>query len=95
MKDLYSRLTIACAILLSVLLTGLGIVLGQFFPLFARDIALDLQRQYWVYLIITLIIAFIISLLIAMRMMMQYARPVDEVTKVAVQIAQGDYYCKD
>ena len=44
MKDLYSRLAIACAILLSVLLTGLGIVLGQFFPLFANDIALDLQR---------------------------------------------------
>ena len=91
MKDLYSRLAIACAVLLSVLLTGLGIVLGQFFPLFARDVAIDLQRQYWVYLIITLIIAFVISLLIAMRMMMQYARPVDEVTRVAVQIAQGDY----
>jgi len=94
MKDLYSRLTIACAILLSVLLTGLGIVLGQFFPLFANDIALDLQRQYWGYLIITLIIAFILSLFIAMRMMMQYARPVDEVTKVAVQIAQGDYLAR-
>ena len=94
MKDLYSRLTIACAILLSVLLTGLGIVLGQFFPLFARDIALDLQRQYWVYLIVTLIIAFILSLFIAMRMMLQYARPVDEVTKVAVQIAQGDYHAR-
>ena len=94
MKDLYSRLTIACAILLSVLLTGLGIVLGQFFPLFARDITLDLQRQYWVYLIVTLIIAFILSLFIAMRMMMQYARPVDEVTKVAVQIAQGDYHAR-
>jgi two-component system, OmpR family, phosphate regulon sensor histidine kinase PhoR len=91
MKDLYSRLTIACAILLSVLLTGLGIVLGQFFPLFARDATLELQRQYWAYLTITLIIAFVISLFIAMRMMMQYARPVDEVTRAAVQIARGDY----
>ncbi len=25
---------------------------------------------------------------------MQYARPVDEVTKVAVQIAQGDYLAR-
>jgi two-component system, OmpR family, phosphate regulon sensor histidine kinase PhoR len=94
MKDLYSRLVIACAILLSVLLTGLGIVLGQFFPLFATESPLDLQRQYWGYLIVTLIIAFIISLLIATRMMLQYARPVDEVTKVAVQVAQGDYFAR-
>ncbi|WP_179392706.1 two-component system histidine kinase PnpS [Sporosarcina sp. JAI121] len=94
MKGLYSRLVIACAILLSVLLTGLGIVLGQFFPLFATEVPLDLQRQYWGYLVVTLIIAFIISLLIATRMMLQYARPVDEVTKVAIQVAQGDYFAR-
>ena len=49
-KSLYSRLVVACAILLSVLLTGLGIVLGQFFPLFAEDSHLTLQRQYWIFL---------------------------------------------
>ncbi len=90
-KGLYSRLVIACAILLSVLLTGLGIVLGQFFPIFEENSDIVLQRQYWVYLILTLAIAFVMSLFMAARMMLQYARPVDEVTKIAVQIARGDY----
>lgn len=94
MKGLYSRLVIACAVLLSVLLTGLGIVLGQFFPLFANDIAIEIQRKYWGFLFLTLFIAFIISLLIAKRMMLQYARPVDEVTRVAVQIAKGDHLAR-
>jgi len=94
MKGLYSRLVIACAVLLSVLLTGLGIVLGQFFPLFADDIAVEIQQKYWGFLILTLFIAFIISLLIAKRMMLQYARPVDEVTRVAVQIARGDHFAR-
>ncbi|MFJ7934870.1 two-component system histidine kinase PnpS [Sporosarcina sp. NPDC096371] len=93
-KGLYSRLVIACAILLSVLLTGLGIVLGQFFPLFAEDSDLTLQRQYWIFLILTLATAFVLSLFIAMRMMLQYARPIDEMTKIATQIARGDYLAR-
>ena len=94
MKGLYSRLVIACAVLLSVLLTGLGIVLGQFFPLFANDIAAEVQQKYWGFLLLTLLIAFIISLLIAKRMMLQYARPVDDVTRVAIQIAKGDHLAR-
>lgn len=93
-KSLYSRLVIACAILLSVLLTGLGIVLGQFFPLFAENSHLTLQRQYWIFLILTLVIAFVLSLFIAARMMLQYARPIDDMTKIATQIAHGDYLAR-
>jgi two-component system, OmpR family, phosphate regulon sensor histidine kinase PhoR len=94
MKGFYFRLVIACTVLVSILLTGLGIVLGQFFPLFADHIALDVQRKYWAFLIVTLVAAFILSSFIASRMMRQYARPVDEVTRVAVQIAQGDYLAR-
>ncbi|MEK5037922.1 two-component system histidine kinase PnpS [Sporosarcina sp. FSL K6-3457] len=94
MKSLYSRLVIACAILLSVLLTGLGIVLGQFFPLFSENSNLILQRQYWFFLILTLVIAFVLSLLIATRMMIQYARPIDEMTKITSRIAHGDYLAR-
>lgn len=90
-KGLYSRLVVACAVLLSVLLTGLGIVLGQFFPLFAENSHLTLQRQYWIFLILTLAIAFVLSFFIAARMMLQYARPIDGITKIASQIAHGDY----
>ena len=91
---LYSRLIIACAILLSVLLTGLGIVLGQFFPLFSNESGLDLQRKYWLFLIVTLVLAFVLAFFIATRMMLQYARPIDQVTKTAVQIAHGDYLAR-
>ncbi|WP_342505420.1 ATP-binding protein [Sporosarcina sp. FSL K6-2383] len=90
-KSLYARLVVACAILLSVLLTGLGIVLGQFFPLFAESSQLALQHQYWLFLIATLVIAFLLSIFIASKMMLQYARPIDDMTKIATRIANGDY----
>ncbi len=55
MKGFYCRLVIACTVFVSVFLTGLGIVLGQFFPLFADHIDLDVQRKYWAFLIVTLL----------------------------------------
>jgi len=91
MKGLYSRLFIACAVLLSVLLTVLGIVLGQFFSLFYKEVDVLVERQYWLFLIVILLIAFILSLFIAGRLMLQYAKPVDDVSKIAILIAQGDY----
>ena len=49
MKSLYGRLLIAYAVLLSVLLTGLGIVLGQFFPLFAENTDTGITTEiYWI-----------------------------------------------
>ena len=77
-----------------VLLTGLGIVLGQFFPLFYKDIDLEIQRLYWFFLLIILLAAFILSLFMAARMMLHYARPIDEVTKTANRIAQGDFLAR-
>ena len=43
MKGLYFRLIVACSVLVSILLTGLGIVLGQFFSLFADTVDMDVQ----------------------------------------------------
>lgn len=94
MKRLYGRLVIAYAILLSVLLTGLGIVLGQFFPLFAENADIGLQRKYWAFLILILFVAFILSLLMAVRMILPYAKPIDEITKTAIRIANGDYLAR-
>ncbi|CAM3155679.1 ATP-binding protein [Filibacter tadaridae] len=93
-SGLYARLVLACAILLSVLLTGLGIVLGQFFPLFAGNTDLTIQHHYWLYLITVLVVAFLISLFVAARMMLQYAKPIDEITRIAVRIAEGDYLAR-
>ena len=93
-KSLYGRLLIACTVLLSVLLTGLGIVLGQFFPLFAENVEVVIQQKYLGFLILILICAFILSFLMVARMMRQYARPIDDVTETALRISQGDYHAR-
>ena len=90
----YSRLVVAFAILLSVLLTGLGIVLGQFFILFDTNQNDVLHRQYWVFLLFILVVAFFIGLIVAARMMRQYTRPIDQATKTAIQLARGDYLAR-
>lgn len=94
MKDLYTRLIFAYATLLSVLLTGLGIVLGQFFAIFGKEEQTELQWKYWTFLLIVLVVAFILSLFMASKLMRQYAGPVDQVTKTAKRIARGDYLAR-
>lgn len=89
MKGLYGRLVGAYAILLGTLLTGLGIVLGQFFPFFYKNVENPSSTSYIVYLIITLVVAFFFSMLIAMRMLSNYAKPIDDITIVASKIAEG------
>lgn len=105
MKGLYSRLVSAYAILIGILLTGLGIVLGQFFPLLYKNIDNPTFNHYLVYLIITLFIAFLLSMLMATRMLSNYAKPIDDITSVATKISKGQpvewvnhphlYYYKD
>lgn len=89
MKGLYGRLVGAYAILLAMLLTGLGIVLGQFFPLFYNSLDTPASTTYTIYLIITLVVAFLLSMLVAMRMLLNYAKPIDDITVVAGKIAEG------
>lgn len=90
MKGLYGRLVGAYAILLAMLLIGLGIVLGQFFPFFYKSLEAPTSTTYTIYLIVTLVIAFILSMLIAMRMLLNYAKPIDDITVVASKIAEGE-----
>lgn len=91
MKTLYSRLVIVHVVLLSILLTGLGIVLGQFFHLFDNNADSVVQQQYLVYLTVILVIAFILSIYMATRLLSLYAKPIDEVTAKAVKIANGNF----
>ena len=91
MKGLYSRLVSVYAILLVTLLTGLGIVLGQFFSLFSTNVEASTQRYYLIYLVVILVMAFILSLLVAIKFLRTYAKPIDEITAVATKIAQGDF----
>ena len=91
MKGLYGRLVLANILFLSVLLTGLGIVLGQFFPLFNQSADSVLQSDYLVFLVIVLLTAFFVSLLIVTRLLKQYIKPIDEATSNAIKLAEGDY----
>ncbi len=88
-KGLYGRLLSAYAILLSTVLIGLGIILGQFFPLIFEKIENPTSITYYIYLIITLVTVFLLSMLLAMRMLSNYAKPIDEITVVASNIASG------
>lgn len=90
MKGLYGRLVGAYAMLLAVLLIGLGIVLGQLFPLFYKSIESPSATSYYVYLSIILIFAFVFSMLLAMRILGNYAKPIDDITVVAGKIAAGE-----
>lgn len=89
MNGLYGRLVRAYAILLAVLLTALGIVLGQFFPVFYGSLENPSSTSYYVYLLVTLVLAFILSMLLAMRVLSNYAKPIDDITVVARKIAEG------
>lgn len=91
MKTLYSRLLTAHVTLLIILLTGLGIVLGQFFPLFDNNASVVIQQKYLLFLVVVLIIALILSLFLVTRLLSQYAKPIDEATTAAIKIAEGNY----
>lgn len=90
MKGLYSRLVSAYAILIGLLLTGLGIILGQFLPLFYPSMVEAEFKSYLFYLFIILLVAFVFSMLIAMRMLLNYAKPIDNITEVAMKIANDE-----
>ena len=91
MKGLYGRLVLANILFLSVLLTGLGIVLGQFFPLFNQGADPIIKRDYLLFLLIVLLTALFVSLFIITRLLLQYIKPIDEVTSNAIKLAEGDY----
>ncbi|WP_252502642.1 two-component system histidine kinase PnpS [Sporosarcina sp. Marseille-Q4943] len=94
MKGLYSRLFIAFAVIFLILLTGLGVVLGQFFYLIDDEITLHVQRKFWIFLIAILMITYFLSLILSARVIRQYAKPTDLVTKTAEKIALGDYLAR-
>lgn len=90
MKSLYTRLSIAFATILAILLAGLGIVLGQFFHLIDNDITGQIQVKYWYFLSFILTVAFLLTLFIGTRVIRQYTDPIDQVTYTAQMIANGD-----
>ena len=91
MKNYYSRLLAASAVILSVLLIVLGIILGQFFHLFGETVDASIQQMYWVYLLVTLVLVFVIMMFVMAKIIQQYVQPIDHFTEVAHQLARGNY----
>lgn len=94
MKGLYSRLFTAFAVILFILLTGLGVVLGQFFHTIDHGLTLQVQRKYWIFLLIIIPMAYLLSLMLSARILRHYVKPVDLVTNTAEKIARGDYLAR-
>ncbi|MBY0222372.1 two-component system histidine kinase PnpS [Mammaliicoccus sciuri] len=94
MKNYYSSLLAASAIILSILLIVLGIILGQFFHLFAEDVDPIIQQTYWVFLLLTLVLVFIVMMFVMAKLLQQYVQPIDHFTDIAHQLASGNYLAR-
>ncbi|WP_153730640.1 two-component system histidine kinase PnpS [Sporosarcina obsidiansis] len=94
MKNFYSRLLAASAVILSILLIVLGIILGQFFHLFAEDVDPIIQQKYWVFLLFTLVLVYIVVMFVMAKLLQQYVQPIDHCTDIAYQLAQGNYLAR-
>jgi len=90
-KGLFGRLLLSISIILLVLFTGLGVVLGQFFPLFAENTDEVVQKAYVQFLVLVLLVAFILTFYIISRVLKQYVRPIVNATETAIRISTGDY----
>ena len=91
MKNYYTKILTASAVILSIFLIVLGIILGQFFHLFAENESRLLQQAYWVYLLFTLALAFVVMMFVLARILQQYVQPIDHFADVIHQLARGNY----
>ncbi|PIC97583.1 PAS domain-containing sensor histidine kinase [Sporosarcina sp. P26b] len=94
MKNYYTKLLTASAVILSILLIVLGIILGQFFHLFGENVDAGIQQTYWVYLLFTLVLVFIVMMFVLAKIIQQYVQPIDHFMGVAHQLAQGNYLAR-
>ncbi|WHT47720.1 hypothetical protein QNH10_16580 [Sporosarcina thermotolerans] len=94
MKSYYYRLLLAFTVIFLIQLTGLGIVLGQFFYLIDHPISTQVQHKYLLFLAVTFSIVFFISIFIASRVIRQYTKPIDFMTRTARKLAEGDYLAR-
>jgi two-component system phosphate regulon sensor histidine kinase PhoR len=55
------------------------------------DLLTKVNKQMWGILVVSLGLAFIIILLLGIRIIGQYTRPIESATKVAIELAKGNY----
>lgn len=107
MKTFYSRLMFIFAVLYAILLASLGIVLGQLFPIFTRQryshggtkeafaiLAESFEQDsilFYILLIGTLVVFYLISVWMASLIISRYIKPIDDISEIAIQLADGNY----
>ncbi|PIC58580.1 PAS domain-containing sensor histidine kinase [Sporosarcina sp. P12(2017)] len=91
MKYYYTKILTVSAVILSILLIVLGIILGQFFHLFGKNVDATIQQTYWVYLLFTLVLVFVVMMFVMTKILQQYVQPFDHFTGVVHQLARGNY----
>ncbi|MBB4824236.1 two-component system phosphate regulon sensor histidine kinase PhoR [Sporosarcina luteola] len=94
MKSLHSRLVVANGVMLFILLTGLGIVLGQFFQFFPKEVDDVHEEKYVLFLVVVLSIAGLLYFFISYRVFRQYSKSIDQASTTAMRIAGGDYLAR-
>ncbi|GKV54575.1 hypothetical protein NCCP2222_05220 [Sporosarcina sp. NCCP-2222] len=94
MKSLHTRLVLANAVMLFILLTGLGLVLGQFFQFFPKELHDVHEDKYMIFLVIVLTVAGLMYFFISYRVFRQYSKSIDQASATAIRIAGGDYLAR-
>ncbi|MFC4355932.1 two-component system histidine kinase PnpS [Chryseomicrobium palamuruense] len=107
MKTFYSRLLLVFAVLYAILLSLVGIVLGQLFPIVIRQrVELHSSREeasefmqwisedsviYSTLLSVVLLVFYVASLWITSLVIARYIKPIDDISQTAIQLADGNY----
>lgn len=107
MKTFYSRLLFVFAVLHAILLSVLGIVLGQLFPIVVGQRVERTSSQeeaaqfmewisddsivYYTLLAGILFLFYVVSLWITSFVIARYIKPIDDISQTAIQLADGNY----
>ncbi|MCH1627290.1 two-component system histidine kinase PnpS [Fredinandcohnia quinoae] len=97
MNRFRSRLLFSLITLIIFVFIGLGILLSQLFKGFYDnnvnniDVLEKINHQIWISLIVCLVLAFIVILFLVIRITTIYTKPIEEATKVANELAKGNY----
>lgn len=94
MRNYYARLLAGSAAILSIMLIVLGIILGQFFHLFAEETEPAVQQKYWVFLLVSLLLVFTVTMFVLAKLLRQYAQTIDHYTDIASRLARGNYLAR-
>ncbi|MCM3767221.1 two-component system histidine kinase PnpS [Neobacillus niacini] len=87
MNKFRTKLLIAVSII-AVLVVALEILFAQIFKTYELN---QMYGQIWWIISISIWVSFIITIYLGIRIKSQYTKPIEKVTKVAIELAKGNY----